>query len=81
MNNNLQIPKGYGVGIDGLGGEKRITHLYKVDEKGKFGNPMCKDGWNRGEYGYSIFRWHISDVGICETCLKRANEGLDGIES
>lgn len=79
MNKKINIPKGYGVGIDRLDGDKKITHLYKLDEDGGFGNPMCTEGWNRGEYGYSIFRGHISDLGICELCLKRAKEGLDGV--
>ena len=77
---NIKIPEGYKPGIDRLGGEKKITHLYKIDEDGEFGYPMCKDGWNRGEYGYSIFRGCISDIGICETCLERAKQGLEGIE-
>lgn len=76
---NVDIPEGYKPGIDRIGGESKITHLYKLNEDGEFGYPMCSDGWNRGEYGYSIFRGHISKVGICSTCLERARKGLDGV--
>lgn len=72
---------GYIVGMDRIPEpecQRKVTHLYKgtFDDPGL---PMCKKGWNRGD-GYSIWRGNISEKGICKVCLKRANEGLDGIE-
>lgn len=75
----VRIPEGFVVGLvrnpDTRGS---VSHLYK----GTFsdpGLPMCRYGWNRGDY-YSIWRGNVGGRGICKICLKRAHEGLDGIE-
>ena len=74
------IPQGYIPGVNRCThGDYMVTHLYKgtFDDPGL---PMCIDGWNRDEHGsYSIWRNNISKKGICNTCLKRALEGLDGV--
>lgn len=75
----LGVPEGY---ITGLGRDyphPRLSHLYKGDFSDP-GLPMCRNGWNRGEYGYSIWRGNIGVGGICKTCLKRAKNGMEGVE-
>jgi len=77
-NTQLQIPAGYMPGMfRGEGGEKMVTHLYH----GNFNNPglpMCRNGWHYGS-SYSIFRNNISPKGVCKTCLKRAQAGMQGV--
>ena len=73
------IPDGY---ITGLGRDyphPKRAHLYKGDFADP-GLPMCQWGWNRKEYGYSIWRGNVGDKGICKTCLRRAKAGLDGVK-
>jgi hypothetical protein len=72
----------------GDNGENMVTHLYK----GSFNNmglPMCSRGWQRKCYDedgnledweYSIFRNNVSSKGICQVCLRRAEQGLDPID-
>ena len=80
IDKNLVLPKGYGIGISRDDrGEKTVAHLYKLDD-GTFGKPMCEKGYTHGIYGYSIFRGHTSPKGICKTCMKRALEGLEGVD-
>jgi hypothetical protein len=72
------IPDGY---ITGVLREHpiKIAHLYR----GTFqepGLPMCQRGWNRREYGYSIWR-NLPYIPICKVCLRRAREGKDGVEN
>ncbi len=55
------------------------SHLYD----GTFGDPgnaMCLRGYNRQEDGYSIWRGVVGK-GICRSCTKRADQGLDGVEN
>lgn len=74
------IPDGYIPGVfRGDNGQNQKTHLYKGDFSNP-GLPMCLKGWHRGDE-YSIFRNNISKKGICKTCMKRANLGLDGLEA
>ena len=40
---------------------------------------MCRRGWNRGKFGYSIWRNVIGYKGLCKICLRRANKGLNSI--
>ncbi len=75
---NIEIPEGYGVGIDKIGGRHKISHLYKLDGS-EFGKPMCKKGWNRGKR-YSIIKGQKGKK-VCELCLKRALEGKEGVDS
>jgi len=76
-----EIPDGY---IPGLGRDyphPKKAHLYKGDLSDP-GKPMCKRGWNRDSgQSYSIWRGNFGRDGLCETCLKRAKQGLDGVES
>lgn len=72
----------------GDNGNNMVTHLYQ----GTFsepGNPMCSRGWHRKyfdkngklvDWEYSIFRNNVSNAGICQVCLKRANKELPAIE-
>lgn len=81
VDSNLNLPEGYGVGISrDYRGEKKVSHLYKLDEDGNYGKPMCEKGYTNRAYGYSIFRGHTSKKGICKTCLDRAKRGLDGVD-
>jgi hypothetical protein len=74
------IPFGYIPAMDRVDGENKTTHLYK-GTFGDIGNPMCKHGWNRDDgTSYSVLRNNISNKGICKTCLKRAKQGLNGVE-
>lgn len=71
----------------GDNGSNMVTHLYQ----GTFsepGNPMCSRGWQRKyfdengkleDWEYSIFRNNVSEAGICQVCLKRAEKGLKPI--
>lgn len=75
-----QIPEGYISGLvrDPIEQNNHVAHLYK----GNFsdpGDPMCKRGWNRGKYGYSIWRNVVGRKGICKICLRRALEGKEPI--
>ena len=56
------------------------THLYDGDF-GDPGLPMCRYGWTRmpHDYSYSIWRGNISSRGLCKTCVKRAEQGLNGV--
>lgn len=56
---------------------RQKSHLYRgtMDDPG---DPMCWRGWNRCGVGYSIFRNNAPN-GICETCLRRAEEGKDPV--
>jgi len=75
----LEVPEGYITGTYRLKSETTSTHLYK----GSFDNiegPMCKRGYNTPEGGFSIFRGRVSPMGICRTCMKRAQQGLGVIE-
>jgi len=74
------IPNGYISGLvrDPYAERNDVAHLYK----GTFndpGDPMCKRGWNRKEYGYSIWRNVIGRRGLCKICLRRANENRNPI--
>lgn len=42
---------------------------------------MCRYGWNRKQYGYSIWRNNTGQYGHCKICIKRAEAGLDGVEN
>jgi hypothetical protein len=76
-----KIPDGY---ISGLGRDyphPKKAHLYKGDFNDP-GLPMCHRGWNRDEgESYSIWRKNYGIEGLCQTCLSRARQGLDGIKS
>lgn len=72
-------------GVDYITGQDRnepnwVAHLYR----GTFsdpGKPMCARGWNRdGGFGYSIFRNNASGS-LCLICLRRAQKGLQPVES
>src|SRR4030042_3787208 len=75
------IPEGYITGLARGSPNPQhdcVAHLYK----GTFnnpGNPMCKYGWNKKEYGYSIWRNNIGRKGICKICLRRVNEHRSSI--
>lgn len=73
-----KIPEGYISGLERTYPHKPLAHLYKGDFSNP-GLPMCKRGWNRKEDGYSIWRGNEGDKGICAVCLRRAQQGLDGI--
>ena len=74
--------------------EKQHSHLYiKISPPSDIASmtylgattgylPMCRYGWNRsnGE-GFSIFRGHTGDKGLCKICGQRARQGLPGIEA
>lgn len=81
MSNFNSIPKGYIAGMDRSSeGNKLVTHLYKGDFSDP-GFPMCKRGWNRDNGSdYSIWRGNISEKGICDICMRRAEQGKEGIE-
>lgn len=75
------IPDGY---IEGLGRDyphPNTSHLYK----GTFsdlGLPMCKRGWNRDwSTSYSIWRGNRGTKGLCKVCLRRAQQGLEGVKA
>ena len=71
------VPDGYIAGMCRNEKDKAVSHLYRgtFDDPGE---PMCARGWNRlGGHGYSIFRGHISEAGLCRVCLRRAKEGRD----
>ncbi len=73
-----EIPEGY---IPGLGRDfpaPPLAHLYQGDFKDP-GLPMCARGWNRGDE-YSIWRGREGKRGICRVCLRRAYQGLAGVE-
>lgn len=74
------IPDGYIPGLSRDYPYRRLAHLYK----GTFadpGLPMCIRGWNRDEgTAYSIWRGQQGTHGICRTCLRRANAGLEGVQ-
>ena len=75
-----EIPDGYIVGLvrDPIETNSHVAHLYK----GTFhdpGDPMCRLGWNRKEYGYSIWRGVIGHAGICKMCLRRASKNLEPV--
>lgn len=57
----------------------KATHLYDGDFQDP-GKPLCKDGYNRNGWGYSIFRNNISKKGICKVCKERADKWLDWVE-
>lgn len=72
----------------GDNGQNMVTHLYKGNMEDP-GFPMCSRGWQRKwydkngkieDYEYSIFRNNISNLGICQICIKRAILGLKPIE-
>jgi hypothetical protein len=76
---NDEVPDGYILGLvrEPKARDRFVSHLYK----GTFadpGLPMCKLGWNRGD-SYSILRNNIGK-GICKVCLRRAQQGKDGVE-
>lgn len=75
-----QVPDGYIIGLvrDPYNENNHVAHLYKgtVDDPG---DPMCKRGWNREKYGYSIWRNVVGHKGICKICLRRANKNLNPI--
>jgi hypothetical protein len=58
------------------------AHLYEIGEHSMdFGNPMCLYGWtDPNREGYSIWRGNVGPKGICKICIRRAEEGLAGIE-
>lgn len=56
------------------------SHLYDGDHSDP-GKPLCLRGYNRQEDGWSIWRGNIGEKGICKTCKKRADLGLDGVEN
>lgn len=68
---------GFGFAIDRIGGEKKVAHIYKLDENNEFQEPLCPKGWNRGKYGYSILRFNSSPKGLCKDCLKKMKEELE----
>ena len=74
------IPDGYISGLvrDPYETNKHVAHLYKGTVENP-GDPMCKRGWNRGKFGYSIWRNNIGQGGLCKICLRRANEGREPI--
>lgn len=75
-----EAPKGY---IMGLGRDCPVpkrSHLYKGNFEDP-GRPMCRYGWNRKEYGYSIWRGNLGDLGICKICMARATESLPSVEN
>lgn len=78
----FDVPEGYIPGLSRCGGAAtQRTHLYKGDFADP-GLPMCRHGWNRdGGESYSIWRNNVGPKGICQTCLKRARAGLEGVES
>lgn len=75
-----EIPDGYIAGLvrDDYEHNRHVTHLYK----GTFndpGDPMCRYGWNRLEWGYSIWRNVIGSSGLCKICLRRVRENREPI--
>jgi len=74
------VPDGYVAGLvrDPIDKNRHVAHLYK-GSFGDVGDPMCKRGWNRKEWGYSIWRNVFTSKGICKICLRRAEKGLDPI--
>lgn len=75
------IPEGYISGQVRDYPHKDICHLYKGSHSDP-GLPMCQHGWNRREYGYSIWRGaHNRYVPVCKVCLRRARSGLEGVEN
>ncbi len=72
------IPAGY---ITGLGRDyphPPLAHLYRGDFQDP-GLPMCARGWNRGNE-YSIWRGNQGKKGVCKVCLRRARQGLTGVQ-
>lgn len=72
----------------GDGGENMVTHLYKGTMSNP-GFPMCSRGWQRKyfddngkleDWGYSIFRNNMSNVGMCVICWRRAHANLPAFE-
>lgn len=80
MVNGYNIPKGYGVGMDRIDTSNKVAHLYKLNEDGEFGKPMCRQGWNRHMYGYSIFRGQVSRYGICKTCINNVLRNKEPVD-
>lgn len=77
----MSVPDGYVVGLNREPGadQRYHAHLYK----GTFndvGDPMCWRGWNRDDgMSYSIWRGNYG-LGVCKTCLRRAEAGLPPVE-
>lgn len=70
----------YTTGVDRNDPGNRKIHLYRGSFRDP-GWPMCRHGWNRsnGE-AYSILRNVLTGSrGMCETCWKRAMEGLEPV--
>ena len=75
------IPDGYITGLERTYPHKLLAHLYKGDFSDP-GLPMCRRGWNRdGGESYSIWRGQIGRDGVCAVCLRRAQKGLNGVET
>lgn len=73
-------PKGFVIGLGRDYPYPKIAHLYKGDFASP-GLPMCRYGWNRDNgQSYSIWRNNPGTADICKTCLKRAKQGLSGVE-
>lgn len=72
------IPTGYIAGAHRLN-DNALTHLYEGDFN-NVGRPMCSYGYNDPFGGYSILRNRVGKKGICTKCLKRAKDGLEGVE-
>ena len=74
------IPEGYIAGLvrDPYNDNIHVAHLYK-GIFGDPGDPMCKRGWNRGGWGYSIWRNVIGEGGLCKICIRRAEKNLDPV--
>lgn len=60
------------------GEQLQHSHLYYVDENHEY-FPMCKFAWNRGGTGFSIFRGHRGERGLCKICDKNRSLGLKGV--
>ena len=55
------------------GEQYQHSHLYAIDENGKYW-PMCIYGWNRSDgERFSIFRGHGGSKGLCKICEYRAS--------
>lgn len=71
--------KEYVVGLD-RNDQHLVAHLYR-GTFGYPGRPMCVRGWNRSDgCSYSIFRNQYGP-GICKICMRRAEKGLEPVES
>lgn len=74
----MSVPDGYTPGLGRDFPHPQRAHLYK-GHFSDLGLPMCRYGWNRKEYGWSIWRNNVGDKGICKICIRRAQAGLEGV--